>query len=210
MRLRIGDPPCDRSPRLQPSWKLPELYFPFHSDRNGRKISYRYEITPHSTSEKISRCFDEFRPFRLISGHFGRYLHFSWFTFLGFYFYFYFFLCSPSSFFFLPSSLSVTFLYFFSFVFLPKRRRRNGFWFKCHASLPSPFFFFLLSSSSSSFFFFLFSAQVSLSLCLFFTFFFSFRFKCRPSRDVIRYLFEIFIAFALSRVMHSSIFFFLF
>jgi hypothetical protein len=122
----------------------------------------------------------------------------------------FFFLCSPSSppllllpsssFFFQPNSLSVTFLYFLSFVFLPKRRRRNGFWFKCHAPLPS----------SSSF---LFS-----SLCVPFLYFFflSFWFKCRPSCDVIRYLFEIFIPFALWRVMHSFVllffilFFFLF
>ena len=97
--------------------------------------------------------------------------------------------------------------YFFGFLFI-------YFFLSFHLTDPKSHLNFDLSffsppSSSSSFFFFLFSAQVSLSLCLFFTFFFfflSFWFKCRPSRDVIRYLFEFFIPFALWRVMHSFFF----
>jgi hypothetical protein len=73
--------------------------------------------------------------------------------------------------------------------------------------LPSSSFFFLLLLLPS---FFRPGLSLSMPFLYFFFFFLSFWFNCRPSRDVIRYLFEIFIAFALWRVMHSSFFSFSF
>jgi hypothetical protein len=61
----------------------PELYIPFHSNRNDRKISYQNEKPPCSTLKKISTHFDEFRSFQPILANFDRYGHFGRFTFWG-------------------------------------------------------------------------------------------------------------------------------
>ena len=172
--------------------------------RTGTQTSTRQPpIPPRVKFRGVSMCFGRFSKFWCVSA--GTYISAELLFWVFFFSLLSFFSAPSSSFFFPPSSLSVTFLYFLSFVFLPKRRRKNGFWFKCRA----PFSFFLLLVSCFFFFFFLsfFLPALSLSVYLFFTFFF-FWFKCRPSRDVIRYLFEIFIPFALWRVMHFFFFFF--
>ena len=77
-------------------WFVAKLYIPFHSGRNGRKISYRFEVTPHSTLYQISGCFGAFQPISgemdisadsRRDGHFGRYTfwgNFFFFLFLSF------------------------------------------------------------------------------------------------------------------------------
>ena len=111
--------------------------------------------------------------------------------------FFFFFLCFPSSppllllSFFRPAlslSISVPFLYFF---FL-------SFWFKC---CDLPLFLLLLLS--------FFRLALSLSVPFLYSFFFlglfgSSAVTCPPSHDVsLKYLFEIFIPFALWHVIHS-------
>ena len=185
-------------------------------------------ISPRVKFRGVSVCFDRFGLFRLVCVIRPKYF----FGFLFIYFFLSFHLTGPKSllnfdlsFFSAPSSSSSSSFFFFLFsaqLFLcnfslhfffwlfPKKKKKE--WFLVQVPCPSSFSLLLLSSFFF-FFFLLFSAQVSLSLCLFFTFFFfflSFWFKCKPSRDVIRYLFEIFIAFALWRVMHSFFFYFFF
>ena len=115
----------------------PMLYIPFHSGRNGRKISYRhanrYKAPPCSTSAKISVCFGLFWPFQLVSAGIYNpagilfwlflYIFFLSFDLTGPFSLFLLLLSSSSSsfFFFLPPSflsVSVPFLYLFFFFCL--------------------------------------------------------------------------------------------
>jgi hypothetical protein len=185
-------------------------------------------ISPRVKFRGVPVCFDRFGLFRLVCVIRPKYF----FGFLFIYFFLSFHLTGLKSllnfdlsFFFAPSSSSSSFFFFlfsaqlflynfsllFFFWLFAKKKKKE--WFLVQVPCPSSFFLLLLSS----FFFFFFLLLLSffrpgLSLYAFslFFFFFSFWFKCRPSRDVIRYLFEIFIAFALWRVMHSLFFFFFF
>ena len=120
-------------------WFVAKLYIPFHSGRNGRKISYRFEVTPHSTLYQISGCFGAFQPISgemdisadsRRDGHFGRY------TFWGNFFFFCFSLLTS-----VPLILSLRFsLLSTSLISLPPAaasqlslRRLAG-----HSSLSSP------------------------------------------------------------------------